>query len=262
MEKGVPIRAVSRAIAVLTAINRGRSVTMMDISKSTELPYPTAYRIVQTLLHEGLIESEPARKRYRVTSLVQTLSMGFQQEDKLVDAAREHLEELCHTIGWPLSLATRVGTRMIVRDTTHKLTSLTFSNYFPGFTLPIAECATGKCYLAFCEDEEREAIIEGWRAINNETARIGLVLVSDDAVLDRIRRDGYAHQLRNVYNAEPGKTASLAVPVFGPGDQLIGSLAVIFFASAMKSDEAVEEFARPLKETAKQIQQALCDIAS
>jgi IclR family mhp operon transcriptional activator len=221
------------------------------------VPYPTAHRIVQTLMHEGLIESEPARKRYRVTSLVQTLSMGFQQEDQLVGAARAHIEDLCHRIGWPLSLATRVGTRMIVRDTTHKLTSLTFSNYFPGFTLPIAECATGKAYLAFCDDDEREAIIDGWRAIDNETAQCGLLLVGDNAVLDRIRHDGYAHQLRNVYNAEPGITSSLAVSVFGKDNALVGSVAVIYFAAALKADEAVREFADPLRETAKRIQEGL-----
>lgn len=154
----VPIRAITRAIAVLTAINRGGSITMAEISKATEIPYATTFRIVQTLLHEGLIESEPARKRYRATSLAQTLSMGFQQEDELVAAARSHIEKLCHEIGWPLSLATRVGTRMIVRDSTHKLTSLTFTNYYPGFTMPIAECATGKAYLAFCEADERDVI--------------------------------------------------------------------------------------------------------
>jgi len=207
MERGVPVRAISRAIAVLTAINRGGSVTLMEISRSAEVPYATAYRIVQTLMHEGL--------------------------------------------------ATRVGTRMIVRDTTHKLTSLTFSNYFPGFTLPIAECATGKAYLAFCEKEEREAIIDGWQKIDNETAQRGLLLVGDDAVLGRIRREGYALQLRNVYNAEPGKTSSLAVPVFGKDNVLAGSLAVIYFASAMKADEAVKMFAEPLKETAKCIQDGL-----
>jgi len=257
MERGVPVRAISRAIAVLTAINRGGSVTLMEISRNAQVPYATAYRIVQTLMHEGLIESEPARKRYRVTSLVQTLSMGFQQEDQLVGAARAHIEELCHSIGWPLSLATRVGTRMIVRDTTHKLTSLTFSNYFPGFTLPIAECATGKAYLSFCDEEEREAIIDGWQKIDNETSQRGLLLVGDNVVLDRIRREGYAHQLRNVYNAEPGKTSSLAVPVFGKENELVGSLAVIYFAEAMKANKAVQMFAEPLKETAMRIQGGL-----
>lgn len=253
MERGVPIRAISRAIAVLSAINRSGSATMMEVSKSAQIPYPTASRIVQTLLHEGLIERESARKRYRATALVHTLSMGFQTEDQLVVTARPHIEALCNTVKWPISLATRVGTRMMVRDSTHKLTSLTFSNYYPGFTLPIAECATGKAYLAFCSDEERESIIAGWKATDNETSKQGLLIVHDNIVLDRIRTDGYALQMRNLYNAEPGKTSSIAVPVHNEDGELIGSLAVIYFASALKAEPAIEEFLEPLQKTAMEI---------
>ena len=61
MEKGVPIRSITRSIAALKAINRHGSLSMMEIAKASEVPYPTACRIVQTLLYEGLIEQEPAR---------------------------------------------------------------------------------------------------------------------------------------------------------------------------------------------------------
>lgn len=257
MERGVPIRAITRGIAVLSAVSRDGPITMMNISKSANIPYPTACRIVQTFLHEGLIEREPARKRYRVTSLVQTLATGFQAEDQLVAVARPHLEDLCHEFSWPVSLATRVGTRMMVRDSTHKMTSLTFSNYYPGYTLPIAECATGKSYLAHCSDEERQTIVEAWQATDNETSRMGLLMLSDDVVLNRIRSDGFAHQMRNFYNEEPGKTSSLAVPVNGPNGDLIGSLAIIYFASALKADEATGQFLKAMQMTAEKISKSL-----
>ena len=76
-EKGVPIRAITRGLSVLKAINRGGSITMMQIARTSSVPYPTACRIVQTLLHEGMIEREPARKRYRATALVQSLASGY-----------------------------------------------------------------------------------------------------------------------------------------------------------------------------------------
>lgn len=59
MEKSVPIRAISRGIVVLQLINRQGSATLMEIARGARLPYPTACRIVQTLVHEGLIECEP-----------------------------------------------------------------------------------------------------------------------------------------------------------------------------------------------------------
>ena len=102
MEKGVPIRSITRSIAALKAINRHGSLSMMEIAKSAEVPYPTACRIVQTLLYEGLIEQEPARKRYRPTALVQTLATGFQHDDELVRIARPHIVALTARVGWPV----------------------------------------------------------------------------------------------------------------------------------------------------------------
>ncbi len=257
MERGVPVRAISRGFAVLSAISRDGPITLMGVSRSAEVPYATACRIVQTLLHEGLIEREPGRKRYRVTALVQSLATGFQQEDLLAAVARPFLEEFCRDVGWPISIATRVGTRMMVRESTHKMTSLTFTNYYPGFTLPIAECATGKAYLANCEADEREMVKDALEATDNESAQTGLLLLSDGVALQNIREAGYALQARNLYNFEPGKTSSLAVPLRDIEGRLIGSMALIYFASAIKPNEAIEQFLSGMQATAKQISQAV-----
>jgi IclR family mhp operon transcriptional activator len=165
MEKGVPIRAISRCVSVLQAINRAGSLTMMDVAHASGVPYPTACRIVQTLLLEGLIEREPARKRYRPTALVQTLSHGFQAHGRLVEAARPHIVDLTKRHGWPVSLASHVGQRMVIRDSTHTLTSLTFNNYYPGYTLPILESASGCAHIAFTSEEDRANILSTLRAV-------------------------------------------------------------------------------------------------
>lgn len=258
MEKGVPIRAVSRALAVLQAINRHGTLTLMEIAQEVRIPYPTSCRIVQTLLVEGLIEREPDRKRYRPTALVQTLSHGFQQDDRLVTVARPHIVALTKKIAWPVAVATRVGQRMMVRDSTHTLTSLTFVNYYSGYTLPLLECATGRAYLAFCSEEERENILDGMRAIEGEGPLGAEVLpfFENGLMVQDIRRLGYATKGRNQYTENPGKTSSIAVPLFD-GERTVGSLAVIFFSVAMKMDKAVERFLPELRQTGEDISRAL-----
>ena len=150
---------------------------------------------------------------------------------------------------------------MMVRDSTHNMTSLTFSHYYPGYTLPIAECATGKVHLAFCDEDERYAIVEGWKAIETEASNMGMLLLSDDYMLQKIRRDGYALQVRNVYNADPGKTSSIAVPLFDENNALIGALALIYFASAMSSDDAVGKYLQPMQATARAIHESLIEVS-
>ncbi len=248
MEKGVPIRSISRSIAALKAINRHGSLSMMEISKASEVPYPTACRIVQTLLYEGLIEQEPARKRYRPTAMVQTLAHGFQQDDRLVKAARPHIVDLTKRHGWPVSIATRVGRNMMLRDSTHANTSLTFEQYYPGFTLPILDSASGKLSMAFAPEEERLMILK-WMRVSQEIDLQYLATAQASLDVERIRRQGYAVQGRNHFNLTPGKTSSIAVPIFMNG-VFEAAMTMVFFVTAMKLEVALESYLEELKAAA------------
>ncbi len=250
------VRAISRGLAVLQAVNRGGSITMMEICRQSHIPYPTGCRIVQTLIDEGMIEREPARKRYRPTALVRTLSLGYQEEGDLVAVARPHIVALTGKLAWPVSIATRVGPMMMVRDSTHKLTSLTLHNYAPGFTLPIIECSSGKAYLAFCDPEERRGVLNGLRHLDGPAERLAVLLTSSEKMLADIRARGYATQARNAYTATPGKTSSIALPLFQNG-RVVGALALVFFASAVSMSEAENRYVADLRAVAEAISVAL-----
>ena len=251
LEKGVPIRSITRSIAALKAINRHGSLSMMEISKAAEVPYPTACRIVQTLLYEGLIEQEPSRKRYRSTALVQTLSHGFQHEDRLVKVARPHILALTERVGWPVSIAIRVGRNMMLRDSTHANTSLTFEQYYPGFTLPILDSASGKLSMAYAPDEERTNILR-WMRVSQEIDLDYLAHAEMSLDVEKIRGLGYAVQGRNHFNRTPGKTSSIAVPIF-LNERFEAAMTMVFFVSAMRLDGAIEQYLGDLKDTAARI---------
>jgi len=250
------VRAISRGLAVLQAVNRGGAVSMMEICRQAAIPYPTACRIVQTLMDEGFVEREPARKRYRATALVRTLAMVFQDEDDLVHVARPHIVALTRAVGWPVSIATRVGPLMMLRDTTHKLTSLTLHNHVPGFTLPIIESSGGKAYLAWCAAEERDGVLQGLRQMDGPAERLAVLLTSSQRMLDEIRAKGYGTQARNAYTPQPGKTSSLSVPLFNER-RVVGAMVLIYFASAITMAEAEARYVPMLKTTAQMISEEM-----
>jgi IclR family mhp operon transcriptional activator len=252
MEKRVPIRSISRCIAVMQAINRDGPLSMRDIATASHVPYPTACRIVQTLLGEGLIEREPVRKRYRPTALVQSLSYGYQSHDELVTRARPHIVGLTTAVGWPVSLVTRVGQSMVVRDSTHALTSMTLNNYYPGYALPLLECASGLAHLAFCSPDERRTLLEGVRDSEVPFDSVVLQLLEEGKMVDEIRSEGVATNGRNRHTLNPGKTSSIAAPIFVKG-RVAGVLTLIFFASAIKIPDAVRTYAPMLKRVAADI---------
>ncbi|KQM19031.1 IclR family transcriptional regulator [Novosphingobium sp. Leaf2] len=248
MEKGVPIRSITRSIAALKAINRHGSLSMMEIAKASQVPYPTACRIVQTLLYEGLIEQEPSRKRYRATAMVQTLATGFQHDDELVRIARPHIVGLTKRVGWPVSIAIRVGREMMLRDSTHSNSSLTFEHYYPGFTLPILDSASGKVSMAYAPDDEREMILRFMRVSQDiDLNYLATAEVSLD--VERIRAEGYAVQGRNHFNLTPGKTTSISVPIFRNG-HFEAAMTMVFFVAAMRLTQALELYLDDMKGTA------------
>ncbi|WP_066799697.1 helix-turn-helix domain-containing protein [Sphingomonas soli] len=259
MSDEVPIRSISRALRVLQVINRGRSLTLTQISRGTSLPYPTVARLVQTLLHEGMLEREPGRKRYRPTAMVQTLSHGFQGHGRLVRAARPHIVELTKALGWPVTLAVHVGHRMVVQDSTHALTSLTFNHYYPGYAMPLLGSAAGKVFLAFTDRTERDLIIETLSRLPPEQGADKLTIQRFAELLDTILRQGYATGVRNIFTENPGKTSSIAVPIIVDG-KVTGTLTLAFFQAAMALPEAVQQYLGPLYECARRTIETLATI--
>lgn len=254
MEKGVPVRAISRSIAVLQLINRKGSVSLMEIARAVDLPYPTAMRIVQTLMHEKLVEMEPARKRYRPASMVQSLSLGYRDHGELLKLARPRLAELTRQYGWPVALSTSVGQSVMVRESTYSQTSLAFSSYYPGYTFPILECAAGHVHMAFVDDDTRETMIRGMEEIG--MVSLVLDLFKSGKLTRRIREAGYATHDRTLHTANPGKTSSIAVPIIEAGREA-GEITLSFFSTAMRMAQAEERFVDALKQTALEIGEEL-----
>jgi IclR family mhp operon transcriptional activator len=189
---------------------------------------------------------------------VQTLSHGFQGHGRLVNVARPYIVELTKKLGWPVSLTTHVGQRMVVRDSTHTLTTLTFNNYYPGYALPILESASGHAHIAFTFDEERVNILSTLRAIPENADNSNLALFESGLLVREIRRDGFATKGRNRYTENPGKTSSIAAPVLD-GSGVAGAVTLIFFSSAMKMSDAVERYAPEVMATAAQVSVAMRD---
>ncbi|QLC26355.1 helix-turn-helix domain-containing protein [Parasphingopyxis algicola] len=252
----IPIRAITRGLEVLRIISFGGSMNMAEIARSSRLPYPTVCRIVNTLVSDGYVEREPARKRFRVTGLVQSLSHGFQNDSRLVEVSRSHLVRLTKTLEWPMIVATRLGSSMIVRDGTHELTSLTLSHYYPGFTFPILDSASGRAYLAYCSPEEREACLRGIEVVEGSDCKHAINLARKHGDLEKIRQDGFATRDRNSFTSPPGKNSSIAAPIFN-GSEVCGALALVFFATAMPMKAAIERYASEIKEGAKAISKEL-----
>lgn len=246
-------------MAVLRSINHFGSMSMADVAKHTGLPYPTASRLVRTLIYENLLEAEPNRKRYRPTALVKSLSHGYKDHSGVVAAARPYLESMTERFLWPVSLATRVGPMMTVRDSTHAISPMSLEDYYPGATFPLHDCASGQIYLSYVDEEERHRLIEAIESSYHKPDKLMLDHIRTGEPAAKIRADGYVIRGRNQFTTTPGRTSSIAVPVMHDGS-VHAALVLICFASSMDMDKAVNEYVPALTETATQISKAYAKV--
>lgn len=251
IDSGVPIRAASRTLSILRTINELGSASLSQIARHERLPLPTAFRFVQTLVHEGMIARDPSGKCYYPTALVQSLASGY-DNSVVRQVAEPIMSRLTRDVGWPVFLSERVGRRFVIRATTHPETTLTFFNWKVGSSFPVLGSVTGLVWLAFQSESAVRDLIAWERAAESSQD----IPDADDLLrtLEKVRMAGYA--LRPSPYEKNGKTASIALPIC-PDAHASDVLTLTYFAAAMKPDEAVQRFVGRLRETAVQIAGAL-----
>lgn len=241
MESLAPIRAISRGIAVLQAINRSGALSITEIAREVRLPFPTVSRIVLTLMNVGMVEIEPARKRYRATALVATLG----RDEALATVARPHIQALTRETGWPVSVSTRIGAAMVTRAATHAEAPFTITSVFPGYSLSVLGCPAGYALLAAMGWAERKGTMRQLIILASERRkRFDLRIVY--ALLRDAGRTGHAVRDKRV---SAGRTSSIAVAI--PGNASIGAITLAFQGIAM--EEARAHLLGPLRRAAERI---------
>ena len=122
------VQSLSRGLALLHAINRSANgwASIADLSASTGLHRTTVRRLLETLQSEGYVRRSASDDSYRLNLKVRQLSDGFTDDEWISEVANPVLGELLQTLVWPSDLSTIDGDCMLVRETTHRFSPLSF----------------------------------------------------------------------------------------------------------------------------------------
>jgi IclR family mhp operon transcriptional activator len=235
----VAMRGALRTLSVLRALNEHNGSTISNLSRVTGIPRPSLYRLLETLCAAGYLTRRNGSDRYHLTLMVRTLSDGFSDEEWIRNIAVPYLRDLQREIVWPVDLATFLGDAMVLRETTRPDSPLTIDRLTVGLRVPMLISATGRAYLAFCPDAEREAIIGNLARSTSPDDAIARDRRKVDQILRETRRNGYGQRSGEITT----DTASIAVPV-RKKDRVLACVHVAFFA---RSSTPKEIAARHLK---------------
>jgi len=249
MESTRPIRALIRGLEALAVLNRREGATVSEVTSEIKLPRTTTYRILETLSQAGYVFRDPNDDRYRLTVMVRGLADGFDDEAWVTQIARPCLTDLGKEVVWPVALSSPSGTSMLVRDTTDHESPLAVERLSAGLRLPLLTTSSGRVYLAFCTQEQRECLLEILSRSPHEEDRLAQSRQELERILEEAREQGFASASRTRRVSEQ---MALAVPVV-IDDRVLATVAVRYAASALPMRTAVERFVPKLRETAQKI---------
>ncbi|CAN5551786.1 DNA-binding transcriptional regulator [soil metagenome] len=253
-----PVAVVVRTLKILRALNFQPVSTLDRIHKQTGIPKPTIVRLLQTLQSEGLVRRAPQYGAYYLTSEVTALSCGYHSEPRIVEASSGILDGLTELLKWPVSVATHDGNAMIVRYSTIPHSTLSFFHSTINMRLSLTSQALGRAFLAFCDPQAQDALID--LLANTPVNQGGLDEVgvkATRAMLAEVHERGYA--LRDP-KVRP-ESSTIAVPVF-EAERVVATIGLTWFTSTVKVAQAVEKFLPPLQEASAAIGLALAELSS
>jgi IclR family mhp operon transcriptional activator len=252
------VRGLARGLQVLKALNameNGRA-TSQQIADITGLHRTTVRRLLETLMDEGFVRRSNSDDSFRLTLAVRALSEGFTDTERIATVAPPIMGQLLQRVAWPSDLTTPDGDAMIIRETTHRFSQLSFHRAMVGRRLPILLTAAGRAYFAMCPDEEREDILDLLRSgAGGEEQQ---ALAKNDALVrslvKRVRDDGFGSNHGDW--AAQAKISAVAVAIVSH-ERVLASLNVVFLSRALSLADATRRYVPELQKAAAEMVAAL-----
>ncbi|WP_417522172.1 DNA-binding transcriptional regulator [Marinobacter sp.] len=246
------VRGLARGLALLNALNREiMGATPSRLSDLTGIHRTTVRRLLETLQNEGYVRRSPSDDSYRLTLKVRELSEGFRDEHWISALAAPQLGELLTEVLWPTDLTTLDVDAMVVRETTHRFSRLSFHRSMVGRRLPLLETASGLAYIAFCPQKEREALITLLASRDDEEGEIARDSKRVNNLILRTQRKGFGENYMN-WNQEE-RIASIAIPIRSK-EEVIACLNLVYIAEAMSIDQAAKKYLPAMERTRDKIE--------
>lgn len=210
-----PVRAVERAIDVLTSFTAGATTLEIgDLQRATGLTRPTLYRLLQTLESKGFIRSQGSPLCFELGPAVHRLAHAWDRSYPVVSVSGPALEALWRVSGETVALM--IADSPLARTCAVELKSpqpISFSRG-TGYSDPMHRGASGKAILAFLPEATQA---EALQHVDAGRARSDLV-----AELRKIRKDGYALTFAELVEG----VCAIGAPVVDAAGRVHGSVCV------------------------------------
>ena len=260
------IRGLERGLQVLEALQAQPISSLHELHLATRISKPSLLRVLGTLEKAGYVSRRLADGHYRISAFTR-MTRKRDRYDRVAEAVAPVLDRLCQKVRWPSDLMVPAGDHMERRETSQA--------YSPFFIHPTHRnrvgqrigwllTGVGRAYLAFCQDGEREQILQRLRKSDKSDDW----LAHDPARLERIlaetRVRGYATRDPTFVGGHYGGPsvddglAAIAVPLLDR-TRVHGSINILWIKTAVTVKDFAARHLADLQAAAREIVAAIRD---
>jgi len=237
MERYAGIKSAERMLEIIEVLNRCRGANVAELSAESGFSRRAIDRLLLSLKKYEYVRKLDTDGKYYLTHLVRKLSDGFSEEDWVTDVASPILVELGQQILWPCDLATFINDAMYLRDTSRRFSPFSIDWVTVGHRFPMMISATGRAYLSYCPEKEREEILEVLRGSSDKFDNLVNKRGYVETFIEETHHQSYAARCtRYIYD---DRTASIAVPV-RHSSRVLGAIGITGIASAINVQQLAE----------------------
>ena len=242
------IQAVDRAMVLLKAVAASSTPpTVLELARRCGINRATAWRLLRTLEHHGLVDRDSVTQRYTV-GFAATVVASAVTDDALIRRVRPLLTDLCLRTGEVVTLAVARRFNLVYVDQVEPPNIM--APNWRDKPLPLHATSGGKAFLAWLGRDERDAVLPA------ELTRYTEHTVTDREELERelaeVRRTQFAMCDREYEEFSSGSSAAVLNSMRSP-------IAVVnvWGPAAMNSARRLREIGREAVTTAGEIRDLL-----
>lgn len=185
------VRAFDRGLTVIELLKTHRSATLGELHRKTGLSRATLLRLLKTLEERDWVFFASNEGAYRLSPWLERSPQSDTPYDQIGALAAPILNRLCKEILWPSGVAVRDGLSMLILESSRRNSPFVIDRNVVGHRPSLLKTATGRAYLAFCPDDEREWLLKELRKSSRRDDRVANMGRWVAAVIDETRQKGY-----------------------------------------------------------------------
>ena len=207
---------------------------IIDIKREMNLPWATAHRAVKKLENAEFLVFNSENSKYEIGPRLWHLGSCYLANNKVLNASITHLSQDRSLKKVDIQIVERIGDYSVVIHAEKRQTNEIYKAQY-GFHIPLHAGSKGLVLLAY---ESKKNVDEYLKKDLIKLTSKTLTNKKDILKkLSEIREQGYAQTNGDVQNF----TGSLAAPIFGQNNNLLGCVCFVFLNRISKNDELIEE---------------------